>query len=182
MYGLVNEGIRELVLSKADAESWAAMCEKVGIDAEGFEPLCPYDDSITYKLIDLVAKKFKIPQEEALRQYGQFWITYTATQGYGEIMKLFGTDFRTSLSNLNRMHAHMGAMMPKLLPPRFQVEASDSKHLTVHYYSHREGLAPMVIGLLEGLAIKYGDSISVKHIPKGTRSDHDEFEVSCNTI
>ena len=178
MYGLVNEGIRELVISMSDADTWSAMCEEVGVESEGFEPLCPYDDSVTYKLVALVAKRFNISQEEVLRRYGQFWITYTATQGYGEIMRLFGTDFRTCLTNLNRMHGHMGAMMPQLSPPRFHVEGSSAGQFTVHYHSHREGLAPMVVGLLEGLAVKYGESVSINHIPKGTRSDHDEFDVS----
>jgi hypothetical protein len=36
----------------------------------------------------------------------------------------------------------------------------------------------MVTGLLEGLAEKYSERISVLYVPKGTRSDHDEFEVS----
>jgi hypothetical protein len=35
----------------------------------------------------------------------------------------------------------------------------------------------MVEGLLDGLAEKFGDTISIRHIPKGERSDHDEFEV-----
>jgi hypothetical protein len=177
MYGLVNEGIRELVVSLAGAEMWASMCEEVGVEPEGFEPLCPYHDSLTYNLVSLAASKLNMSVDTLLKAYGTYWVTYTAEQGYGEIMNLFGSDFRTCLTNLNRMHAHMGAMMPALHPPRFNVEASSAGELIVHYFSHRPGLAPMVEGLLEGLAEKFGETISIRHIPKGTRSDHDEFEV-----
>jgi hypothetical protein len=65
----------------------------------------------------------------------------------------------------------MGAMMPALYPPRFTVEARSDDSIVVHYHS------PMVKGLLEGLADKYGDTIAVTHTPKGERSDHDEFLV-----
>ena len=67
--------------------------------------------------------------------------------------------------------------MPALHPPRFNVEVSNDSEMIVHYFSHRPGLAPMVEGLLDGLAEKFGDTISIRHIPKGDRSDHDEFEV-----
>ena len=182
MYGLVNEGIRELVISLAGSEAWASMCEEAGVEVDGFEPLCPYHDSLTYRLVELASQKLNLPVDVVLHKYGHYWVTYTAEQGYGDIMNLFGSDFRTCLTNLNRMHAHMGAMMPALHPPRFHVDASSSSEMVVHYLSHRPGLAPMVEGLLEGLAHKFGERISIRHIPKGTRSDHDEFEVQLQAV
>lgn len=178
MYGMINDGIRDMVVSMGGADAWGSITNDLNIEPEGFEPLCPYDDSITYKLVELISKRFDISQDEVLRRYGRHWITYTASQGYGEIMTLFGTDFRSCLRNLNLMHAHMGVMMPKLSPPRFHVEEIYLNHIVVHYYSHRQGLDPMVTGLLEGLAEKYHESISVRCVPRGMRSDHDEFEVS----
>lgn len=178
MYGLVNEGIRQMVISVAGEDTWESMCREVGIPPEGFETLCPYDDSVTYRLVEVISNRLHIPQDEVLRRYGHYWITFTAEQGYGEIMRLFGTDFRSCLENLNRMHAHMGAMMPALSPPRFRVEASSSRDWIVHYYSFREGLGPMVLGLLEGLAKKYNECATINRIPKGTRSDHEEFDIS----
>jgi hypothetical protein len=75
------------------------------------------------------------------------------------------------------MHGHMGAMMPKLNPPRFRVEDTASDQIIVHYYSHREGLAPMVIGLLDGLARRFGDQVVIYHQTKASLSDHDEFDI-----
>ncbi|MEY4669728.1 MAG: hypothetical protein RL518_2427 [Pseudomonadota bacterium] len=177
MYGLINEGIRELVTRLAGAEAWEAISLEAGVEPEGFEPLCPYDDTLTFKLVKLTAEKLQLSQEEVLTRYGHYWITYTAESGYGDLMRLFGPDLRTCVANLNRMHAHMGSMMPALTPPRFTVETPSEDQMLVHYYSQRTGLAPMVTGLLQGLAEKYGDTISVTHIPKGERSDHDEFLV-----
>jgi hypothetical protein len=177
MYGLVNEGIRQLVVQLAGEETWESICHKVGVEPEGFEPLCPYNDLVTYKLVQTAAETLELSQEEFLTQYGYYWITYTAEGGYGDLMRLFGADLRTCLTNLNRMHAHMGAMMPDLSPPRFTVDNLEGDEILVHYHSHRAGLAPMVMGLLQGLANRYGDTISIQHTQKGERSDHDEFLV-----
>lgn len=177
MYGLVNEGIRELVIELGGSDTWEDICREANVAPEGFEPLCPYDDSLSYKLINLAADKLKLSTDDVLTKYGHYWITYTAQSGYGDLMRLFGGDLRTCLSNLNRMHAHMGAMMPALSPPRFTVESTTPDEMMVHYHSHRAGLAPMVRGLLTGLAEKYGNTVTIEHIPKGERSDHDEFLV-----
>ena len=177
MYGLVNEGFRELVVQLAGADAWEALCKEINLEPEGFQPLCPYDDSITYKLVHLASAKLQLSTEELLTRYGHHWISYTAENGYGDVMRLFGPDLRTCLANLNRMHAHMGAMMPALSPPRFNVESVNDNELLVHYHSHRAGLAPMVRGLLQGMADKYGDTISIQHTPKGEGSDHDQFLV-----
>jgi hypothetical protein len=177
MYGLVNEGIRELVVQLAGTETWEEICKEAHIEPEGFEPLCPYDDTLTFKLVELVSRKLNLSTDEVLTRYGHYWITYTAESGYGDLMRLFGGDLRTCLSNLNRMHAHMGAMMPALSPPRFAVDAPSDEYIVVHYHSHRVGLAQMVKGLLQGLADKYGDTITITHTHKGERSDHDEFLV-----
>jgi hypothetical protein len=177
MYGLINEGIRELVTQLAGADTWEEISLEAGVEPEGFEPLCPYDDRLTFKLIELTAEKLQMSKDDVLTRYGHYWVTYTAESGYGDLMRLFGPDLRTCIKNLNRMHAHMGAMMPELSPPRFTIENHSADHMLVHYYSHRSGLAPMVKGLLQGLADKYGDTITITHIPKGDRSDHDEFLV-----
>ena len=178
MYGLVNEALRELVISTAGEDVWLKIAAEARTSTDGFEALCPYSDAVTYKLVELAAPELDIPATELLRRFGKFWVTYTADEGYGDVMFLFGTDFRSCLRNLNRMHAHMGATMPMLKPPRFKLEEQSPEKAVLHYFSHREGLAPMVIGLLDGLAEKYNEQIEIQFVPNGSRSDHDEFEIS----
>jgi hypothetical protein len=177
MYGLLNQGLKELVISRAGDRIWSDICLSVGISAADFDLLLPYDDSITYRLVGATSDALEIPVVEILRMFGSHWVSFTAQQGYGEMMTLFGRDLRTCLKNLNLMHGHLGAMMPDLHPPRFTVEERHSDRITVHYHSTREGLGPLVVGLIEGLAEKFGESIQITHIPKQERSDHDEFDI-----
>lgn len=177
MYGLINAAIQELVISTAGEDVWLKIAKAARAEPDGFEALCPYSDALSYTLVELAAHELNIPETEILKAFGRFWITYTAEEGYGDLMILFGADFRTCLRNLNRMHAHMGATMPMLKPPRFKLEERSTQKAVLHYFSTRSGLAPMVIGLLEGLAEKYKERIEVSVSPAGTRSDHDEFDI-----
>jgi hypothetical protein len=177
MYGLLNQGLKELVMARDGERVWSDICVSVGTSAEDFDLLLPYDDSITYRLVGATSDALKIPVAELLRMFGAHWVTFTAQQGYGEMMTLFGKDLRACLKNLNLMHGHLGGMMPDLHPPRFTVEELGADKITVHYHSNREGLGPLVVGLLEGLAEKFGENIQITHVPKSQRSDHDEFDI-----
>jgi len=178
MYGLINQALKELVQSRTSNQVWSDICATVGISAEDFDSLLPYEDSLTYRLVGATSETLGIPAAEILRMFGRQWVEFTARHGYGEMMDLFGRDLRTCLKNLNRMHGHMGAMMPDLHPPRFIVEEREKNGVTLHYHSNREGLAPLVVGILEGLAQKFREQVVIKHIAKHERSDHDEFDVA----
>lgn len=177
MYGLLNQALKEVVLSRSGERVWSNICAVVGVSAEDFELLVPYDDLMTYRLVDAASETLGLSRNEILQMLGSHWVTFTAQQGYGEMMALFGRDLRTCLKNLNRMHGHMGAMMPDLHPPRFVVEERRPDLLTLHYHSNREGLSPVVAGILEGLAQKYKENIQVTHLSKERQSGHDEFEI-----
>jgi hypothetical protein len=182
MYGLVNQAVKDLVCDRFGEDQWKAVCTGARLNPDDFEPMKSYSDQVTYDLVASASALLGIPAESILEAFGDYWITFTANHGYGEMMNMFGRDFKTCLRNLNRMHGHMGAMMPDLMPPRFNVVEVDSLNLVVHYFSTREGLGPMVVGLLKGLARKYGDRVEISHVAKGTRSDHDEFEVSFQSV
>lgn len=175
MYGLINKAIKDLVIDKFGRTTWEDIAKAAGILDDDFETLTSYPDQLTFSLVQKASERVNLPSEKILRTFGHYWVIFTAQEGYGEIMELFGKDFLSCMKNLNRMHAHMGVMMPDLQPPRFLVEEIDSSHIRIHYYSQREGLAPMVIGLLEGLAIKFNNKIEIEHLPINDLRDHDEF-------
>jgi hypothetical protein len=70
-------------------------------------------------------------------------------------------------------------MMPGLIPPEFQIEKEITPteyHLI--YISQREGLTPMVGGLLVGLSKRYGISnMDVFHLGKTEDNKGDRFHI-----
>ena len=67
---------------------------------------------------------------------------------------------------------------PALRPPRFRCDALEAGCLRLHYWSERRGFAPMIIGLVEGLAERYKLVAEVIHDQqRGAEHDHDSFMI-----
>lgn len=164
MYGMINTAIKQLVTDLMGETGWKKVLEKSGIEQNHFEMLSVYDDQVTYKLVASVCEFTGKTPDEILHGFGNFWVPYASKVGYEPLLRLFGPDFKTCLKNLNRMHDHMGAMMPGLVPPEFEIEKENSeKSLVLLYRSKREGLASMVSGLLESLGERYGLKVACEY-------------------
>lgn len=177
MYGLINQGLKDMVSRSSGIDTWRAVCSSLGVASDDFELLQPYDDELTQRLVRATAAEWQVSEGEVLQRFGRHWILFTAHEGYGPIMDLFGRDFRTCLKNLDRMHVHMGAMMPKLQPPRFNVCDLGPDAIEVRYSSGRVGLAPMVHGLLQGLAEKFSEMVTIESLRDPTGAEQATFIV-----
>lgn len=164
MYGLVNRGIEQLVVSLKGEAAWRQICLKAGVDDTGFVAMCPYSDELTYRLVGAVSEALDMPAEQVLQAFGEYWVLYTAQQGYGELMDAGGANLREFLSNLNDMHGRVETVFPDMQLPLFRVvdlTGHTDGAYELQYESQRSGLAPMVMGLVRGLAQRFGEQVEV---------------------
>lgn len=160
MYGLVNQGIKDLVLKISDNDTWLRICREANVPDE-YISMHYYDDQTTYRLVASTSKELNLAPEKILGEFGKFWVHYTANEGYGPIMDLFGENFKSCLKNLNHLHMRMGMTLPKLSPPSFIYTEISDNVVELEYQSKRAGLSPMVGGLIEGLALKHRTKLEV---------------------
>ena len=179
MYGLVNKAVKDLVVANFGDEVWQEIAASAGVDPI-FISMDSYDDQVTYSLVAAASERLGTPQEEILRQFGSHWIQFTATEGYGPLVEMFGDSLPEFLRNLSDdLHGRVAVTMPHLKPPEFYTEEVKPNQFEVHYKSHRAGLAPMVQGLLEGLAERYQTPANVVHTSTVTESPvHEVFTVT----
>ncbi len=178
MYGLVNRALQSLVTQKLGREGWREICEKVEIDEQGFVNFMLYPDSLTYQLAAEAAKKMNITLEQALEAFGEHWILFTVDEGYGDLINICGSSFVEFLSNINSLHTRIRLLHPSISPPKIICSDIQTDYLKIHYYSKRDGLAPMVVGLIKGLAKRFNTTVDIKLTQaKADGHDHDEFEV-----
>jgi hypothetical protein len=120
-----------------------------------------------------------VPVEGLLEEIGEYWSRFTAQQGYGHLLDHAGSDFGAVISRLNDLHARLTVTLPDLRPPSFECSRKEDGTIVLRYYSERAGLSHLVIGLLRGLAHRFGQEATV--IQTGRRSEmqtYDEFEVT----
>lgn len=178
MYGLVNQAIRDMILVNHGEEIWARVRQRAEVQVEQFEGMEPYPDDLTHRLVMAASIELDDDPHELLRAFGEFWVKYTATEGYGPLMEMAGSSLPEFLHNLDDLHARVGVNFPQLVPPSFDTEELEQGVMQLHYHSTREGLAPMVIGLVEGLGDRFETSVAVEQVAhRGEGADHDVFSV-----
>ena len=164
MYGLVNRAVEGLVTEKFGVDAWQRICARAGLDDPQFVAMEAYDDAVTYGLVGAAAAELGLEPAAVLEAFGDYWTTYTIEEGYGDLLTMMGSSLDEFLDNLDSMHALIAGTMPKLMPPSFEREAKDDGSSILHYRSEREGLAPMVLGLLKGLARRFSVTITVEQL------------------
>ncbi len=178
MYGLVNKAVQDLIVTKFGEETWITIKQQAGVDDELFISMDAYPDSVTYRLVGATSETLGLTPAQVLEAFGEYWVLYTGREGYGNLLKMSGKNFPEFLANLDNMHTHIGMSMPHLQPPSFHCTDHTNHSLRLHYYSGRQGLAPMVVGLLKGLGSMFNTPVTVTQTSSREQgADHDEFLV-----
>jgi hypothetical protein len=176
MYGLVHQAIKALVLSTSGAPAWERTIELAGVNIEPFVALRPYPDDVTTRLVASAAEVLGRTGDELLRLFGEFWISYSAEHGYGDLLELLGHDLTSFLVSLDGMHDRLRLSYPELNPPSIWCTDVTAQSLVVHYASDRPGLTPFVMGLLHGTAQRFGEVVEVRP-GRGLADGHDHEEL-----
>lgn len=180
MYGLVNKAIQDMICRQFGEDTWKQIKEKAELSEINFVSMEAYPDDLTHRLVKSATVVLGLSAAEIMQAFGQFWVQYTASEGYGELMDMSGDNLPEFLENLDNLHARIGVSFPKLQPPSFECSDTEENSLTLHYYSDREGLAPMVMGLVQGLGERFETEVNISQTKvKGQDEsfDHDEFVI-----
>lgn len=167
MYGLVNQAVEDLAVELGGQALWQRIKQHAGVTAAAFVAMAPYDDALTYRLVDAASAVLGMPPEAVLTAFGEHWVVYTGRQGYGPLFAVMGSTLPEFLRNLDAMHGRIAVQMPTLQPPSFRCEELDRERLLLHYTSTRSGLVPMVRGLLTGLGTLFDVPVTVTDWPQG---------------
>ena len=171
MYGLVNKAIKDLVTENHGDEAWEKVCEIAEFHEGDFISMSPYPDKLTFDLVGAVCQVLKADANDVLEAFGEYWILYTADQGYGNLMDLTGGSFVDFLGNLDMLHHRISNMMPELRPPMFNTRNETENSVELEYRSHREGLIPMLYGLIKGLGKRFEMEVQIKQIEEKSESN-----------
>lgn len=178
MYGLVHIAIQDLVIERFGESAWKRITKRAGVAGIRFVSMDPYDDEICYRLVATAAEELQTPAAELLEAFGEHWTRYTAEHGYGELMDGAGRTFEEFLHNLDELHLRVARSFVELKPPSFECETLEDGHFRLHYFSDREGLAPMVVGLVRGLAARFGLDVEIDATLDAGEANA-SFEIRC---
>uniref|UniRef100_A0A8C7JDL6 guanylate cyclase n=1 Tax=Oncorhynchus kisutch TaxID=8019 RepID=A0A8C7JDL6_ONCKI len=126
-----------------------------------------------------------IKREAQLDVEGQFLVriiyedakTYDLVAAASKVLKTtISIIYATSIQNLDALHDHLGTIYPGMRAPSFRcTDAEKGNNLILHYYSEREGLQDIVIGIIKTVAqqIHGTEMCVIQH--KSEECDHIKF-------
>jgi len=178
MYGLVNKAIEDMVCTYFSEDTWETIKQKAKVDIDAFSSMDAYPDDLTHKLVKAASQVLGMSSSEILQAFGEYWVLYTAQEGYGQMMDMAGDNLPEFLQNLDNLHTRVGLSFPQLKPPSFKCTHMQKDSLQLHYHSSRQGLAPMVKGLVKGLGTRFKAEISITQTNSREQgAEHDEFSI-----
>ncbi|EGV95970.1 Guanylate cyclase soluble subunit beta-1 [Cricetulus griseus] len=179
MYGFVNHALELLVIRNYGPEVWEDIKKEAQLDEEGqFLVRIIYDDSKTYDLVAAASKVLNLNAGEILQMFGKMFFVFCQESGYDTILRVLGSNVREFLQNLDALHDHLATIYPGMRAPSFRcTDAEKGKGLILHYYSEREGLQDIVIGIIKTVAQQiHGTEIDMKVIQqRNEECDHTQF-------
>ncbi len=182
MYGMVNKAVEEMVCMHHGEQVWEQIKARAGVDVDVFMSNEGYPDEITYRLVGAASEVLGAPADRILEAFGEHWVLHTARDAYGGLLTAAGKTLPEFLHNLPNFHSRVAMIFPKLQPPRFECTEVEAGSLTLHYYTHRPGLAPFVVGLMQGLGKMYSTPVTVRRVrSREEGADHDVFDVRWST-
>lgn len=178
MYGLINNAIESMVTSQFGESTWKEILEAADAPADGFISMDLYDDDTTYSLVEAASKVLDTEASKLLEGFGAYWMQFTAQEGYGDLLDFSGSTFEDFLGNLDNMHTRVTLIFPELDPPTFERNVLEDGSYELHYHSARGGLAPMVVGMIKGLAARFDIDVLVEQVAAvADGDDHDVFQI-----
>lgn len=171
---MIHQAARDMALAHMSQEAWDALLSRNAISSQHFIGVEYYADDETMALVRIIAAELGLPINEALYQFGRYWIAFAGASAYGRVLSMAGDDLEAFVENLDRMHASIKSNMPKAQMPSFQVAGSERGLLRVMYRSERDGLAPFVQGILGAVAERFGETVSITY---QETSDGVQFEI-----
>lgn len=177
MYGLVNRSLQDFICQEYGESEWESIKKRAHVNVDVFVSMEAYPDEITYQLVGAASEHLTIDPSLVLHAFGRHWVLVTGKEGYGEFLNLAGDTLPEFLNNLNNLHTRVALAFQSLRPPEFNVIEDNGESLRLQYISPREGLAPFVLGLLDGLGELFCQDMEIEHTLKREDCGHDEFLV-----
>ncbi len=120
-----------------------------------------YPDELVFDVISKVAAAEGKSADDILVEFGKFFVTVFASKNYATLFAM-QPDAKSFLLSLDTVHqAASRSLSEEATPPTFDYEEEDTPNKLVMKYSSSRKLCSLVKGLIQGVAERYGETVSI---------------------
>uniref|UniRef100_A0AC35U7X7 Guanylate cyclase n=1 Tax=Rhabditophanes sp. KR3021 TaxID=114890 RepID=A0AC35U7X7_9BILA len=150
MLGYIHLVLKDLVICHQGQALWDKIALEHNLDDDFCSHAKSFKDEDTFLVIGVVARELNLSLADALEAYGEHFIVFVMNNGWDTILNCVADDVFNFLNTVTYLHTFMDTLTFKgsLEKPSFYCEINRDNSLKLHYYSHRNGLDTLVIGLV----------------------------------
>ena len=179
MHGMFNRGLQCFVRDIYGAEVWEETCLRAELPYFNFETMLHYEDSVTDRVLQTLAKVIGRTVDELLEDFGTYAVSEERLAIVRRLLRFGGDAYEEFLHSLEDVHDRAIMALPDLDMPYLRLTPHSDKEFTLHYRFTKQGYGSFFLGLLRGMADDYGALVVISHEPcrRGTL-DTDRFGIS----
>ncbi|XP_003743763.1 guanylate cyclase soluble subunit beta-1 [Galendromus occidentalis] len=182
-YGFVARALELLIEKEYGPETWDEIKKECNLSEEELLSRIVYDDSVLFELFSTTARIVGTNETVLLERFGEYFFEYCQTHaGYGQILRVLGSDLETFLQSIDSLHIHLLTFYPAMKTPNFTCERENDGSLILHYYSYRRGLEWMVVGAIRAVALRlFSEVVAIKILSSedyGQEGQHTQLRIT----
>lgn len=164
MHGLINRSIQSFVSHTYGAGVWADIARDAGLDEGGFEAMLPYEDALTYRVLDAAEARLSKGRDTLLEDLGTYLISNPHTQSVRRLLRFGGVTFEEFLHSLDDLHDRARLAVPELDLPEFLLlgDRDSGGFYLVCKWQH-PGFGHVMMGALRAMADDYGALVFLEY-------------------
>jgi len=179
MHGTVNKAIERLITKRHSVDKWKEIKKDAKVFINVFQSNEPYDDNITFNLINSSSRILKISSDSMLFESGKCWVLDIGLTNYGSMITAAGNNFEEFMLNIPNFQTRLQLLYPNMEPPEFIIHADHGK-IYCEYHSQRDGLTPFIIGAIHAIGDLYDTKINLEQLNHKSENEFNLFKISWN--
>ena len=173
MIGLINKSVQAFLCDHHGAQAWRDVAERIGIGADGFEAMLPYDDSLTEALLVAAQALRGSPRETLLEDIGA-WLAMT--DPLRRLLRFGGQDYWDFLFSLENLQDRCFLALPDLEMPELSLQTEKQGRFTLLVRGAMPGWGAVMAGVMRAMADDYGALVLIE--PQAKRGGVERVEVA----
>lgn len=159
MHGMIFGELKKFVDSNLGGDSWVTLLDKAGLDKRVYIPVKEYPDKEAVQLVVTASEITGIKIPDLLRTFGKYMVP--------DLLLLFRRQIQPDWNLMDlyaqiedTIHNVVRLRNPGAKPPQLRVERKSPEEVVIFYSSSRR-MCALGIGLIQGIAETFGESVDI---------------------
>jgi len=163
MHGLINRSIQCFVRDTYGLQTWEEVTRIAELEFVSFEAMLPYEDALTYAVIDAISQLQAKPRNDIMEDIGTYLVSHDSVAAVRRLLRFGGEGFVEFLHSLDDLHDRVKLAVPDLDVPHLELRDHTPGAFSLTCRSPYEGFGHVIVGLLRGIADDYGALVFLEH-------------------